>query len=152
MEYIVVTNMKRVLGGYFGKREDGVTTDYVRNLDEWMELVARTSEDIAESDREIILSTDPIENTDYAIVRHRPLLEKAGNKSAVAIASWTTALARCRLNKVLQAYSTQILYCDTGSTIVALILKHTCLCVQTVCSCGTRKTCRCLKPLGPLAS
>ena len=48
------------------------------------------------------------------MVQHKPVKEEAGRKSSLVIAAWTTALARVRLNKILQKYPNAVVYVDTG--------------------------------------
>ena len=51
---------------------------------------------------------------DQLMVQHKPVKEEPGRKSSAVIAAWTTALARVRLNRVIQQYSDQVIYVDTG--------------------------------------
>ena len=51
---------------------------------------------------------------DYIHVAYKPCEEKPEYNPSLAIAAWTTALARVRLNKVLQKYPDRIVYADTG--------------------------------------
>ena len=52
------------------------------------------------------------------MVQYKPAKEMPGPKSSLLIALWTTALARTRLNRILQAHSNNVLYADTDSVYV----------------------------------
>ena len=98
-------------GGYFGKREDNTTTEYYTKKKELFALLER------ERRKEIqLVSCTIMPIGDALMVQYKPVKEEAGRKSSLVIAAWTTAMARARLNRVLQAYAEDVIYADTGKS------------------------------------
>ena len=88
-----------------------MTTDLIDKESELFDLLQR--ERNPEKNLEL-LSTHLMPGGKWLMVKHKPRHEKPGKRSAVAIAAWTTSVARVRLNRLLQEFADQLVYADTG--------------------------------------
>lgn len=104
-------------GGYFGKREDNTTTEYLTKKKDLFALLERERREEIE-----LVSCNIMPSGEVLMVQYKPVKEEPGRKSSLMIASWTTAMARVRLNRVLQEYAEDVIYADTGKS-----LPHCCL-------------------------
>ena len=91
------------------KRGDNTATEWLEKPEELFALQKR------ERDGEIIMLTAKISpNEKFLQVSYKPTKEEPEHNSSLAVAAWTTSLARVRLNKVLQKYPDQVISADTG--------------------------------------
>ena len=99
-------------GGYFGKREDCTTTVFLTKKTDLFTLLER------ERRKEIqLLSCKIMPGGRVLMVQHKPTKEEPGHKSSLAIAAWTTSMARVRMNRVIQESAEDIVYADTGKSL-----------------------------------
>ena len=98
--------------GYFAKREDMSTTEF---------LVG------GQCTRLLVLDKDPttvLQSVEIVgpglMVKWKPKEEGTGRKSAAILGAFTTAMARVRLNRALGVVGKRAIYCDTDSVMYLL--------------------------------
>lgn len=100
--------------GFLGKRNDCDKTEVIDRLGAYTDLVER------EKKKEIVIKSILIleDMNDSLLVTYKPLKEEASKSGNIVLAVLTTAYARMALYKVIDEYSSHVIYFDTDSVFL----------------------------------